>query len=344
MNKVKSVRIQLSEAGERAAGADGFLHITEGNFDLRFFSKKPVDVEEEEWQQVLHCLSDVDGQSLLEIASDKKAPLHREPKPAKPVCAICEGSGLQVIRTDDGKQFAQPCECRIVDRVERTLKLAGIPKRFGHCEFDTYDVTSPNLDKSLKRARRTAEKFVETYPLENNGTGLLLVGPPGVGKTHLATAILKSLIVKKGAVGLFCDYRDLLKEVQNSYNKQVLATELEVLAPVFEAEVLVIDDLGASKPSEWVLDTVGQILNSRYNDRLTTIITTNFSNNAETVQESLDGLGETEKQRVQGKNVMKGNTLGDRIGERVRSRLQEMCKVVEMNGDDCRQSLKIATF
>ena len=83
---------------------------------------------------------------------------------------------------------------------------------------------------------------------------------------------------ERGATGLFYDYRDLLKEVQNSYNREVAATELEILRPVFEAEVLVLDELGAAKPTDWVWDTVAHILNSRYNDRRTTIITTNYAN------------------------------------------------------------------
>ncbi len=105
----------------------------------------------------------------------------------------------------------------------------------------------------------------------------MLTGSIGVGKTHLAVGILQALVTERGATGLFYDYRELLKQVQNSYNRQVQATELEILAPVFDAEVLVLDELGASKPTDWVWDTVAHILNTRYNDRRTTIITTNYA-------------------------------------------------------------------
>jgi DNA replication protein DnaC len=133
---------------------------------------------------------------------------------------------------------------------------------------------------------------------------------------------------------LFYDYRELLKQVQNSYNRSVEATELEVLRPVFEAEVLVLDELGASKPTDWVWDTVAHILNARYNDRRTTIITTNYAN--------LPPLGASESNGA--KAAMREETLGDRIGERMRSRLQEMCVVVEMQGEDFRQKVKRASF
>ena len=115
---------------------------------------------------------------------------------------------------------------------------------------------------------------MEDYPVEK--TGLLFVGSVGVGKTHLAVGILKDLIREKGIHCLFCDYRELLKSIQNSYNASVQATEMEILRPVFDAEVLVLDELGAVRSTEWVFDTVNYILNSRYNDNKTTIITTNF--------------------------------------------------------------------
>ena len=160
-----------------------------------------------------------------------------------------------------------------------------------------------------------------------------------MGKTHLAVGILQALVAERGATGLFYDYRELLKQVQNSYNRQVQATELEILAPVFEAEVLVLDELGASKPTDWVWDTVAHILNTRYNDRRTTIITTNYANAGPL------GSGDLAPSAfASARNAVREETLGDRIGERMRSRLQEMCVVVEMQGVDFRQTVNLARF
>ena len=128
------------------------------------------------------------------------------------------------------------------------------------------------------------------------------------------------------------------KQVQHSYNPRVAATELEVLQPIFDAEVLVLDEIGASKPTEWVWDTVAHILNSRYNDRRTTILTTNYAN----LPPAGSAAADTPTQQV--RSVMRDETLGDRIGERMRSRLQEMCAVVEMQGEDFRQKVKRATL
>jgi DNA replication protein DnaC len=107
---------------------------------------------------------------------------------------------------------------------------------------------------------------------------------------------------------------------------------------VFEAEVLVLDELGASKPTDWVWDTVAHILNTRYNDRRTTIITTNYANAGPL------GTEADVSTRSAARAAMREETLGDRIGERMRSRLQEMCVVVEMRGEDFRQKVKRASF
>ncbi len=238
--------------------------------------------------------------------------------------------GMLVVRKPDGRSAAEPCECRHEVRVSSKLKRARIPDRYEHCFFETYS-TDSRSDRSLVAARLMAQQFVDGYPVTTEGKGLLLTGSIGVGKTHLAVGILRSLIMEKGVRGLFCDYRELLKEIQHSYNPQVATTELEILRPVFDAEVLVLDELGASKPTEWVWDTVAHILNTRYNDRRTTIITTNYAD--------LPPGGDGNPSRA-----MREESLGDRIGERMRSRLAEMCVSIEMRGTDWRQTVKRARF
>jgi DNA replication protein DnaC len=253
------------------------------------------------------------------------------------LCPICEGAGLRVVERADGTRAAQACECRIARRSARMIEQARIPHRYLNCTLDEYVTNFTGADRSLASALVQAKNFVKGYPLDTAGQGLLFVGRPGLGKTHLCVGLLRALITQCGAKGLFVDYRDLLKEIQNSYDRSVSATELGILRPVFDAEVLVIDDLGASKPTDWVFDTVSQILNSRYNARLTTIITTNFANLPETRPEEFARKSESQR-------IMSERTLGDRIGDRVLSRLQEMCVVVEMSGEDFRQKVKRASF
>jgi DNA replication protein DnaC len=248
-------------------------------------------------------------------------------------CPICDGVGLVRVVDPAGKWVSRPCECQELQREQRRLSAARIPQRYRDCTLDAFDPSYKGADESLGRALLTARKFVDSYPVDTAGRGLLLVGSAGLGKTHLAVGVLQRLVRERGVHGLFCDYRELLKNIQNSYNAQVNTTELELLKPVFAAEVLVIDDLGAQKPNEWVWDTVALILNTRYNDRQTTIITTNY-------EDKPAGSGA----KSDAERAAREQTLGDRIGDRMRSRLSEMCIRVEMKGEDFRQTVKRARF
>jgi DNA replication protein DnaC len=146
------------------------------------------------------------------------------------------------------------------------------------------------------------------------------MGSVGVGKTHLAVAILRGLIETYGVQGLFYQSGALLKEIQDSYNPISQTSELKVLAPVFEADVLVLDELGASKPTDWVRDTLMQIINTRYNDKKLTIFTTNYLD---------ERRSETDTRE----------TLEERISIPLRSRLYEMCRTVLIEGRDYRKGL-----
>ena len=252
------------------------------------------------------------------------------------VCAICNDVGLVRVVSEAGQWVSRACECQEMEREQARVVSARIPERYKDCTLDNFDPEYKGADPSLGRALLTARRFVDEYPVDTAGKGLLLVGSVGLGKTHLAVGVLRRLIRERGARGLFCDYRELLKNIQNSYNPQVNTTELELLKPIFATEVLLLDDLGAQKPNEWVWDTVALILNARYNDRQTTIITTNYP-------DLPAGKGmKTDPAGVQ--PAKSEDTLGDRIGDRMRSRLAEMCIRIEMAGDDLRQTTERAQF
>ncbi len=258
---------------------------------------------------------------------------------ATDTCPLCNGTGWQVRQRENEREVVR-CQCRVRDRSERLLATAHIPERYQHCELENFKYDPAEMgEKSIGKARFNAGRFVEEYPSQK--TGLLLVGSVGVGKTHLSVGILKALIREKGIHCLFCDYRELLKSIQNSYNSSVQVTEMEILRPVFEAEVLVLDELGAVRSTEWVFDTVNYILNSRYNENRTTIITTNYPDAAE---QGNNAAEDNPRSYSAAERAARRETLGDRIGERMRSRLHEMCKKVEMEGLDYRVDSKRAKF
>jgi DNA replication protein DnaC len=257
------------------------------------------------------------------------------------VCPVCRGTGWKTVLPDPDippngskERRVTRCDCRLRERAQSLLSAARIPRRYEHCELSSYTTDFPGAHASLTLAHVTASRFAQEYD-PRDGMGLLIIGKIGTGKTHLAVGIVKELVLGRGIPCLFYDYRELLKEIQNSYNAAVQTTELDVLRPVFETDVLVLDELGAVKPTEWVWDTVSLILNSRYNDNRTTIITTNFDDQPAA---GVNGAGSLARA------ASRSEMLGDRIGERMRSRLHEMCRVITLEGADFRQKFRSASF
>jgi DNA replication protein DnaC len=252
------------------------------------------------------------------------------------VCEHCFGTGMEVV---PGKG-ARPCRCRIQDSRRKLFEAARIPRRYSECSLDNFK-TEANSSQNI--AFRYACRLVLDYPAVDRG--LLFIGPVGVGKTHLSVAILTGLI-EKGVPCLFSEFGSLLKQIQDSYNPISQTSEMRVLAPVYQAEVLVLDELGATIPTDWVRDTMYQIINKRYNDRKLTIFTTNFLDEPRVEQgDDYDRQEEPGSRRRTGKltdrRVREINppTLEERIGTRMRSRLYEMCNKVEIQGEDYRKRL-----
>ncbi len=243
----------------------------------------------------------------LHLIQNISAPaLSEQNNPEDDACLKCFGSGMEIV---EGKG-ARLCECRRLENSLNPFTKARVPNRYLNCHLNSY---SPDKKHdSQKLAVSYAMKFISEFPAVDQG--LLLMGPVGVGKTHLAVSIIKGL-TERGFSSLFYEFGALLKEIQDSYNSFTQTSELAVLAPVLNTDILVLDELGASKPTDWVRDTMAHVINTRYNDRKHTIFTTNYSDERRGSEE----------------------TLEDRIGIRLRSRLFEMCKTVQISGDDYRR-------
>jgi len=276
-------------------------------------------------------------------------------------CPTCHGSGWKIVeRNADGARalsadkpgasaagepklvWAAPCDCTTGDRTDRALARARVPERYRHCDFENFETDNEietaereqqaGWNRSLSQAKLIVERFAEEFPVGSEH-GLLLMGTCGVGKTHLAVAALKE-IVHRGHSGLFYDYRELLKQIQDSYNAESQSTEMGVLEPVLKAEILVLDDLGSSKPSLWALETVGHILNTRYNDKRVTVLTTNYLD-ADAASAPLPAP------RIAGMRApMVDDSLSERVGQRIRSRLYEMCRTVQISAPDYRKEIR----
>lgn len=232
-------------------------------------------------------------------------------------CPLCDDTGWKPApaRKGESAEAGAPrrvvrCDCWRDTLVQQRLSGANIPRRYLHCTVANFNAYNETLERAAARASRVAEAFPSV------AQGLFLEGQPGVGKTHLAVAVLRQVVETTGARGLFYDTRDLLRVIRSTYDPSIRTTELDVLRPVMTADLLVLDDLGAEKTSEWVEETMNLIVNTRYNERRITIFTSNYPD----IPDNTDP-----------------NALVFRIGERMRSRLHEMCEFLPMDGADYRE-------
>jgi len=232
-------------------------------------------------------------------------------------CQTCDGTGESLTTKENGYTYITPCVvCGVVQRNVNLYNLAGIPAKYSHVlQVDTFQ---PRNVRTHQHALSYAKDFVQLYPGKR---GFLLMGGAGLGKTHLAIGTISELTLERGVKCIFKDFFYLLSELKEAYSFGT--AENQVIKPLVDAEILVIDELGKGRSNEWELNILDQLISKRYNASKMTLITTNYISRTE----------ETE-------DLENNEILELRIGKRIASRLYEMCEFIYLQGNDYRLSKK----
>jgi DNA replication protein DnaC len=235
-------------------------------------------------------------------------------------CTVCEGTGWKIVERA-GLSGAERCVCAAATRMHDLKENANIPPNYQLASLDNFQMPADNpvARQGLGTVLMQVRSFTREFPTATR-PGMLLIGEPGTGKTHLAVAAMRALL-DKGHECLFFDYQNLLDRIRSGYDAASGAADREAYRAALDAEVLLLDDLGAHRVTDWVEDTVTAIITHRCNQKKPLIATTNLTDEERVKDFAMPG-GE--------KKTIRERTLAEMIGTRARSRLHEMCRVVNM--------------
>ena len=216
---------------------------------------------------------------------------------------LCDGTGFVV---DEATRVAQPCRCRPgrIERHRARSLSAVIPRKYRGTSFDRAPVTDMP-GPQVQVVRRFVRQIDENL---DAGRGLWFYGSVGTGKTTLAMLVSRAALDAGRSVAIYSLPR-LLAEIRATFETDSQGSYVELLDRLAAVDLLHVDDVGAERTSDWVLEQLYAIVNARYEDERSVMITTNLERDA----------------------------LVEQIKERTVSRLEEMCTLVPLYGEDARR-------
>jgi len=243
------------------------------------------------------------------------------------ICEECDGDGRVFRQNDRGIAFLSKCSfCSTTRKRLRLLNDSGIPGKFYNATLEIYQPVGLQNKKALSRSQDFLKDFKQTS--QQIQRGLLFMGGPGLGKTHLVVSILKKLILEEGLDGKFVDFFQLLSDIRHGYSQD--KSEMSLIEPYLKSKILVIDELAKGRNNEWEQTILDQFISSRYNaaDKIT-LFTTNYPDTTKTLSD-INGLTHS----------LQKQSLAEKVGDRVFSRLIQMCDLIKMEGDDYRTKVQ----
>ncbi len=228
-------------------------------------------------------------------------------------CNICNDTGWETVRKE-GKTYLKRCKCIKIDLLLKKSLSSNIPPRFAGSELEHF--YPEKGDTSMKKLKESIKKFIDDYPAVQKG--IILHGGTGVGKTRLLCTVASEIIKKIPNINIFyVDWNDIVREMKSgeSHSFRDFTMINELIERLTNADLLIVDELGASEPSQWVRDNIYYVINHRYNRQKITLFGTNY------LDIKHDGH----------------QTLKERIGDRIRSRIFEMATSYNISGVDYRQ-------
>ena len=234
------------------------------------------------------------------------------------------------------REIAITCpECEERERRIQLYNSARVPKRFVNSRLQEShrDENNENVFELLKLILRNLPDFLHGLDLQRPGDelfkGMVLMGPPGTGKTHLMTGFTYQCSILLGISCVFQGFSELLSELRQGYSDG--KSDVEIIEPHLRTELLIIDDLGKGRNTDWELGILDTLISERYNRNQLIMATTNFTEKEETTLSERVLAGDKSD-----KDQYINDTIRKRVGERIYSRLQEMCYFENLSGPDRR--------
>ncbi len=244
------------------------------------------------------------------------------------VCPRCAETGYTLVPAGETR-LAQICACRHLDQRIEVFNRIGIPAAVARASFDTFRTWSPEQ----ARAKAACEELARRLRTDRPTRGFLLHGKPGCGKTHLVAASLRYLALEKGVSSRYVEFMLLLSDIRQGYSSN--RGHMEILGPLASVPVLAIDELGKERGTEWERSMLDELISRRYNAGLTTLFATNYPRDPQPVPVPREGRLRTASPEFQ--RDAETMSLEERVGQRVYSRLNEMCDFVRLDGPDYRK-------